>query len=320
MKIGRNVSGERCSKAARALAEPGEGGVPRCWQDEPEREWEIVAGCLLETLGQEDVEVLEVARVQNPSVYSEYQRDEGETLMFHGCRSELNECSICASGFQVSCCISGGRHFGSWFAYSASYSDSFGFARAGPSGVRHLFICAVSRHMVAMENASMRVVGQGGAYPMWIVKYTYPVRVLRTSSPFAYHVFDALNDLIRYPGRDHYPGRDIDCDTCCSDISDTDGYSVDYDLSVDGVDDDLGSYTWLRGEETELVYDFSPARFGPARKADYIYRKARRRRPHYPRDPESLTPSRLTWSLGSLLARARAGTQRKQRTWRTPFY
>ena len=109
-------------------------------------------------------------RVQNAEVYQGFQRDGSESLMFHGCKSSTNEASIVQNGFQVSHCVSGGSNYGTWFAYVSSYSNgSFAFNDA--DGWRHLFVCVVSLHGVKKNNATMRVVSQGGAYPQWIVHY-----------------------------------------------------------------------------------------------------------------------------------------------------
>mmetsp|Transcript_55185 Transcript_55185/g.161057 ORF Transcript_55185/g.161057 Transcript_55185/m.161057 type:complete len:84 (+) Transcript_55185:305-556(+) len=81
--------------------------------------------------------------------------------MFHGCRSAGNEDSIVASGFHA---------YPSWFAYSSTYSDG-GYAFCDSHGWKHLFVCLVSRSQVRHDDTTVRVVGQGGAYPHWIVHY-----------------------------------------------------------------------------------------------------------------------------------------------------
>jgi len=93
-------------------------------------------------------------------------------LMFHGCKCIQNEVAILKNGFQVSKCISGGHRYGTWFAFNAAYSDA-GFAFNDTEGWRHMFVCVVSNAGIVMENQTMRVVGQGYAYPRWIVKYRH---------------------------------------------------------------------------------------------------------------------------------------------------
>merc|ERR1711971_269385 len=95
----------------------------------------------------------------NRPVYNRFSSNGDETIMFHGCRSQANEDSIIQNGFQVSKCSSGGRNFGTWFAYNASYSNC-GYVYVEPSGVRHMFICAVSETYVLLDRQDMRVVGQ----------------------------------------------------------------------------------------------------------------------------------------------------------------
>merc|ERR1711879_417306 len=67
-------------------------------------------------------------------------------------------------------CKSGGHRFGTWFAYGASYSNS-GFVFVDRREIRHLFVCMVSSKHVVLDNATMRVVGEGCAYPLWLLKY-----------------------------------------------------------------------------------------------------------------------------------------------------
>merc|ERR1712151_425244 len=180
----------------------------------------------------------------------------GETLMFHGCRSMENEDSISKDGFQVSCCRSGGQNYGSWFAYNASYSDG-GYAFTDGSGIKHLFVCAVSRQEVVRNDSVMRVVGQDCAYPMWIVKY----KDFRSNtwnnkwnSHFAYEVFDNLLRARCF---------DDDCYSCHSDYiyasfgdreawDGDNGYADDFDDWVCRVDDfycghDECALPWGRG-------------------------------------------------------------------------
>merc|ERR1711879_943216 len=74
-------------------------------------------------------------------------------------------------------CKSGGHRFGTWFAYGASYSNS-GFVFVDRREIRHLFVCMVSSKHVVLDNATMRVVGEGCAYPLWLLTYC----VTRSSS------------------------------------------------------------------------------------------------------------------------------------------
>eukprot|EP01059_Diplonema_ambulator_P007223 TRINITY_DN16715_c0_g1_i4.p1 TRINITY_DN16715_c0_g1~~TRINITY_DN16715_c0_g1_i4.p1 ORF type:complete len:358 (+),score=98.04 TRINITY_DN16715_c0_g1_i4:125-1075(+) len=121
----------------------------------------------------EALTVKSIERVQNRMAYARYKQataNSPETLMFHGCRTPQNESSIIDNGFQVSKCVSGGKNFGTWFAYNASYSDA-GFAYVDGSKFTHLFICAVAQADVKMENDCARVVGQDNAYPLYLVVY-----------------------------------------------------------------------------------------------------------------------------------------------------
>jgi hypothetical protein len=102
-----------------------------------------------------------------------------ETVCAHGASANLyvprlpqrsNEEAILREGFRVDKCKSGGTNYGTWFAYNASYSNS-GYAFVDSEGWSHLFVCCVSRHQVKRDDATMRVVGPGGAYPMWRVTY-----------------------------------------------------------------------------------------------------------------------------------------------------
>lgn len=100
--------------------------------------------------------------------------------MFHGCKTAVNEASIMRDGFQVSVCTSGGRGFGTWFAYAAQYSNH-GYTYVEPvqseAPLKHLFVCVVSYKHTVKDDHTMRVVGQGCAYPLWLVRYTEPVQV-----------------------------------------------------------------------------------------------------------------------------------------------
>lgn len=92
--------------------------------------------------------------------------------MFHGCKSLSNEKSIIENGFQIDRCRSGGTNYGTWFAYNSSYSDG-SFALTDSSGWKHLFVCLVSRNGQRRDDETMRVVGQGAAYPQWLVVYRH---------------------------------------------------------------------------------------------------------------------------------------------------
>lgn len=122
------------------------------------------------------VRVRSVTRLHNAEVYRRYSctAASGETLMFHGCKNAGNEESIIRKGFDVSCCRSGGAGYGTWLANSANYSNN-GYVRIDSSGVRDIFVCVVSYHHVVRNDATMRVVGQDCAYPLWMLKYDFSV-------------------------------------------------------------------------------------------------------------------------------------------------
>lgn len=141
----------------------------------PGKEFDAVTGYFLETLGREDVEIRGLSRVRTSGSHAGVER-EPCTVMFHGCRSRSNEDSIIANGFQVSHCVSGGRNFGTWFAYGAAYSDG-GFVHVDDSGERRIFICVVGNRCVKLDNPTMRVVEQGRAFPVWLLRYWYPWNV-----------------------------------------------------------------------------------------------------------------------------------------------
>lgn len=143
-------------------------------------EYAAVEDYFRQTLNVQDAEVIHLHRIQNLPVYSRYRPDGGETVMFHGCGSQANEDSIIQHGFQVSCCRSGGAGFGTWFAYSADYSNG-GYAFQDVQGMRHIFVCVVSYSHTVTDNCTMRVVGQDCAYPLWLLQYkvrpqVYPIR------------------------------------------------------------------------------------------------------------------------------------------------
>jgi len=156
--------------------------VPRCWNHEDKRilcpleegcgEFSLVCAYLTVTLGYAPL-ILSVERVQNKTVAQSF-RDTGDlTLMFHGTRSQQNEKGVLDAGFQVSKCMSGGKGYGTWFAYAASYSDS-GFVYMESNGVKHIFLCLVTKEKMVLNNQTMRVVGQNCAYPQWLIKYRTP--------------------------------------------------------------------------------------------------------------------------------------------------
>jgi len=155
--------------------------LPMCWEEakgdgrimlhSSEAEFSAVSAYFRGTLGWLPA-IVSIERIQNKHVYSKFKgiNESGLTMMFHGCRSQPNEDSIVNNGFLVSKCRSGGSNFGTWCAYAASYSDS-GFVFQESSGLKHIFVVAVSRANIKMDNPTMRVVGQNCAYPLWLVKY-----------------------------------------------------------------------------------------------------------------------------------------------------
>jgi len=162
-----------------ALASLDSRGVPSCWSDlhgiefvEPGPEFYAVAGFFAGTLLYRP-EIRSISRVQNYETFERFRANAGNTIMFHGCKSDGNERAIAFEGFQVSKCKSNwhGRGAGSWFAYNAKYSDSSGFVYPDAEGIRHIFMCIVSTVDVRLDDATMRVVGQDCAVPLWIVKY-----------------------------------------------------------------------------------------------------------------------------------------------------
>jgi len=137
------------------------------------QEYKAVEAYFLETLGRDGAQVHGLSRVQ--SGWSKAQSASTCTVMFHGCRSADNEVSIVRGGFQVSRCVSGGPGYGTWFAYGAQYSDG-GFVFADDDGKRHIFVCAVSNADCVSDDRVMRVVKQGRACPLWLLRYSYPDR------------------------------------------------------------------------------------------------------------------------------------------------
>jgi len=135
-------------------------------------EYQAVTNYFLSSLRRSD-EIVGLSRLQNASVYRRFDTKEPHeetTVMFHGCRSSENEESILANGFQVCKCRSGGQNFGTWFAYNANYSDS-GYVFRDRQDLCHIFICVVSRRYVVKDDATMRVVAQDCAYPLWLLRY-----------------------------------------------------------------------------------------------------------------------------------------------------
>mmetsp|Transcript_152083 Transcript_152083/g.265115 ORF Transcript_152083/g.265115 Transcript_152083/m.265115 type:complete len:444 (+) Transcript_152083:94-1425(+) len=166
---------------ARRFAEEDERGLPNCWREHTggllvgvdfgSDEFHAVTAYFRGTLGWLP-DIVGLHRVQNRAVYSRFKgrKEKDLTIMFHGCRQEHNELSIMENGFQISKCQSGGSNFGVWCAYISSYSDG-GFVFQDAQGIKHLFICIVSKKSVKMDNQTMRVVGQDCAYPLWRVTY-----------------------------------------------------------------------------------------------------------------------------------------------------
>lgn len=158
---------------------------------QPGREYDAVTGYFLETLGRAGVEVRSLSRIAS-SGRATIGRRGAFTVMFHGCRVRSNEDSIITNGFQVSRCVSGGRCFGTWFAYGAAYSDG-GFVSVDGDGERRIFVCAVANEDVKLDDETMRVVRQGRAYPVWLLRYWYPDsrrygRQTRASRPPGFYV------------------------------------------------------------------------------------------------------------------------------------
>ena len=138
------------------------------------QEFQLVVTHLKATLNAgRNVKVGAVSRVENAKVFHAFKLTEGTAIMFHGCHTEKNEASIINVGFQVHMCKSGGNNFGTWLAYNASYSDGGRYVFQDANGWRHLFVCVASKHGVKKDNEIMRVVGQGGAAPLWIVRYCH---------------------------------------------------------------------------------------------------------------------------------------------------
>lgn len=162
-------------------------GVPRCWQNKrglvevkaDSEEFDAVTLYFLRTVGDFNVQVFGLSRLEVPTVYNNYSaQGTVETVMFHGCKCAANEKSIIEYGFQVAKCVSGGPNFGTWFAYGAKYSNG-GYAFDDSDGVRHLFVCIVSSRGVVKDDPTMRVVGQDCAYPLWLIMYKLPPPVPR---------------------------------------------------------------------------------------------------------------------------------------------
>eukprot|EP00933_Yihiella_yeosuensis_P075437 TRINITY_DN8483_c0_g1_i3.p1 TRINITY_DN8483_c0_g1~~TRINITY_DN8483_c0_g1_i3.p1 ORF type:complete len:702 (+),score=163.70 TRINITY_DN8483_c0_g1_i3:64-2169(+) len=120
-------------------------------------EYEAVKDYFTFTLGARNVQIASIQRV-NGNGFQRFRPGNNCRVMFHGCKVIENEERILKEGFQVSQCISGGRNYGTWFAFNAAYSDS-GFA-FNHNGVRHMFLCLVSDAEVMYQTPIMRVVGQ----------------------------------------------------------------------------------------------------------------------------------------------------------------
>lgn len=134
-------------------------------------EYRAVHSYFCQTLGARSIDVHSITRV-NGDGFGRFKPGTAVRAMFHGCKTLENEKSILQDGFRVTYCVSGGKNYGTWFAFNAAYSDG-GFAFNDSCGIRHLFICLVSNAAVVLENQTMRVVGQDCAYPCWIIKYTH---------------------------------------------------------------------------------------------------------------------------------------------------
>jgi len=150
-------------------------------------EYMLVVDYFQKTMCRKDATVQALHRVENGDVCKKFRRrsDDDDTMMFHGCRSRANEDSIIRDGFKVSSCLSGGKGFGTWFAYGAAYSDS-GYAFWDAQGMKHLFVCKVSYCHTVLDNATMRVVGQDCAVPLWRLTYKLkpgPIAVKKKATP-----------------------------------------------------------------------------------------------------------------------------------------
>lgn len=208
------------------FATPSSNGYPACWEGFGDRsgrpckqhlktfvlrpsseEYRAVTEYFRATVCTSGITVVELTRLQNPAVYKSFDGGpDTETIMFHGCKSESNERSIIANGFQVRHCVSGGQDFGTWFAYNAAYSNS-GYVFMDRHAVRHLFVCVVSSKHVVLDSTIMRVVGQGCAYPLWLLKYTCgppscPTTPVGTASPATSKVHTASMPRVFHVVRD----------------------------------------------------------------------------------------------------------------------
>lgn len=131
-------------------------------------EYKLVTAHFLGTLGGRDAKIHSVQSLRSRDI----RLGTSQRVMFHGCKTTVNERAIVADGFNVTQCVSGGRNYGTWFAYHSAYSDG-GFAFNDSHGIRHMFVCLVSDAHVVLDNSTMRVVGQGCACPRWILQYTH---------------------------------------------------------------------------------------------------------------------------------------------------
>lgn len=183
--VGRPFNVPMHDRVLKCAARSRRTGMPSCWDSRggsssvrlcpSDEEYQAVADYFLQSVQNRarDPEIVSLERLQNDAVYARYapEGSERETVMFHGCRTAANEASIVEDGFQVRRCVSGGVNFGTWFAYSADYSHG-GYVFAEASGIRHIFVCVVSNRYVVRDNATMRVVAQDCAYPLWLLCYT----------------------------------------------------------------------------------------------------------------------------------------------------
>jgi hypothetical protein len=88
-------------------------------------EYRCIAKYFKDTLGATDVVIHGLERCSGAGA-SRFRAGAAQRIMFHGCKAIGNERAILSDGFKVSQCVSGGRNYGSWFAYAAAYSDGLG--------------------------------------------------------------------------------------------------------------------------------------------------------------------------------------------------
>lgn len=129
--------------------------------DAKSREFRIATNYFEKTLNYHgSVRFESLTRIRNDEVYAKCAPNAGscETVMFHGCKTAMNEAIIIRDGFQVSKCRSGGENYGTWFVYNADYSND-GYVATDGCGVRRIFVCRVSCSQIKMHSTVMRVVG-----------------------------------------------------------------------------------------------------------------------------------------------------------------